>query len=143
MFFQSANIQNQSKWISQTSRVEYPERFGIRPTLAEQCLRKPLRRKSNAEEWLTRSFESFAQPRKHPGKKKNIQFSLNHTVAALTEKPFHSQTNPGTIKLFFQLIQFEFMLLFSGMIEINEDVEVYKEIVLKQHAVPPMRVEFI
>lgn len=56
--FQSANLVNRSKLDFQASRIDHPERYDIRPSLAERCLRKPLRPNSNAQDWFMKSFDS-------------------------------------------------------------------------------------
>lgn len=138
------NMLLQSKLLNQTSRSENPTRFNIKPTLAELCLRQPLPKKSNSEEWMMKSFASFSQAnsdKKSLTRKSSLQMSLVEPIRTIDQR----QTNSGknnqrkSRRIFDSFSR-------TGTIQTNDEHETYKEIVIKQHAVPytaRLSVEFV
>ncbi|CAF0755014.1 unnamed protein product [Rotaria sp. Silwood1] len=116
----SANILDQSKLDREKSRIDNPERFDIKPTLAERCLRKPLRPDSNAQDWYIKLFDSRARSANSAtNKSSSIKQQSREPSADVLKKSSLSQHHSG-----------------KGIIQANEDNVFYKEIVLKQHSVP-------
>ncbi len=100
---QSQSILDQARADRQAIRAANPGRFQVKPTLAERCLRQPLRRDSNAQDWFIKSFDSRSRSRSAASttnKSNSLKHRSRHTSAAdLPKKSSWSQPN-GKIKIF-------------------------------------------
>lgn len=63
-------------------RRENPERFDIKPTLAERCLRQPLRPDSKAQDWYIKSFDSRSRSANSSNHKSNSIKQQSREVSA-------------------------------------------------------------
>ncbi|CAF1534862.1 unnamed protein product [Rotaria magnacalcarata] len=116
----SADILYQSKLDREKSRVDNPDRFDIKPTLAERCLRKPLRPDSTAQDWYIKSFDSRSRSATSTTVKSNsFKQQSRETSADVLKKSSMSQHHND-----------------KGLIQADDNNLFYKEIVLKQHSVP-------
>jgi hypothetical protein len=79
----------------QKSRLDHPQRFDIKPTLAERCLRKPLQRDSNAQDWYIKSFESRSRSATSTAKSNSIKQQSRQVSADVLKKSSMSQHHSG------------------------------------------------
>ncbi|CAF0827986.1 unnamed protein product [Adineta ricciae] len=110
-------IRDQLKIERQKIRVDNPQRFDIRPTLAERCLRKPLQSEINPQDWYTKSFVS---------RSRSATSVSNKTVSGKQGSRQASADRSKQTSVYRE----------KGTIETNENDAIYKEIILKQHSVP-------
>jgi hypothetical protein len=68
----------------------------VKPTLAERCLRQPLRPDSNAQDWYTKSFDSRSRSAASTTNKSNsLKQQSRHASADVPKKSETSQQNSG------------------------------------------------
>ena len=87
----------------QNIRVSNPERFSAKPTLAERCIRQPLRSDSNAQDWYLKSFDSRSRSAaSNTNKSSSIKYQSRHTSADVPKKPQQSNSNKSIlIKMYY------------------------------------------
>ncbi|CAM4746109.1 unnamed protein product [Rotaria magnacalcarata] len=113
-------ILDQARTDRQAIRASNPGRFRVKPTLAERCLREPLQSDSNPQDWFMKSFDSRSR-----------------SVTSITNKSNsikHQSRNGSGVLL--KKNSLSLARLDKEHIEANEDNVLYKEIILRQHAVP-------
>ncbi|CAF0811447.1 unnamed protein product [Adineta ricciae] len=102
----------------QTIRAAHPQRFRAKRTLAERCFREPLQADLSPQDWYTKSFDSGSRSAVSLSNKSTTKLQSRHTSADLSK-------NASTMQRYDE-----------GRIEANEDSSLYKEIIIRQHAVP-------
>ncbi|CAF0967729.1 unnamed protein product [Rotaria sordida] len=116
----SQAILDQARADRQAMRTANPRRFRVKPTLAERCLRQPLQPDSNAQDWYLKSFDLRSRSvTSITNKSSSVKHQSRHTSANVPKKRSPSQQRSD-----------------QEQIEANEDNALYKEIILRQHAVP-------
>ncbi|CAF1414643.1 unnamed protein product [Adineta steineri] len=114
----SQAILDQARADRQAIRAANPKRFCAKRTLAEKCLRQPLRAELNPQEWYTKSFDSRSRSAASLSNKSSIKHHSRHGSVDVSKKDYPQQYND------------------QGFIEANENNAIYREIILRQHAVP-------
>ncbi|CAF1453056.1 unnamed protein product, partial [Didymodactylos carnosus] len=93
-------------------RNKHPQRFSARPTLAERCLRKPLKPNTNVTDWYKNSFDTRSRSAASTNKSgQSRQYSADISTKKI---PLNQD---------------------DGSIHVNDDTP-YKELTVHQHSVP-------
>ena len=106
--------------------------------MAERCFREPLQADVSPQDWYTKSFDSGSRSAVSLSNKSTTKLQSRHTSADISKNASTMQRYGKMTKPFlmspssFDLFSF----VDEGRIEANEDSSLYKEIILRQHAVP-------
>ncbi|UJR35797.1 hypothetical protein I4U23_028545 [Adineta vaga] len=109
-------IRDQLKNERQKLRLDNPQRFDIKPSLAIRCLRKPLQLEINPQDWYTKSFVSRSRSATSVSNKMPSTKQASRQISADRSKQ--------NSKLQFQREK--------GTIDANENDTYYKEIILER-----------
>ncbi|CAF0895340.1 unnamed protein product [Adineta steineri] len=113
-------IRDQLKIDRENIRIDNPERFDLKRTITERCLRKPLQSNANAQDWYAKTFSARSRSATAKSNKTNSMTPQSRQMSANISKQ-NSRLQSYNKK---------------GIIHPNEENTLYKEIILKQHSIP-------